>query len=174
MKNYLLLLAIIFLLGVSSPVGAFDVDGFKSGMTSLEVTRELQKDTKTFKFDSHKKFKAPSKIKGDMVYAYYREKPTSKYMPFFFAFRNDRLVMITKGYAPSYENFIKLLDEKTREYGKFAKISPHTEKIREVSVSWEFKDDVFSVKYSKDPRKPGSSYVLITEYVVSREVFMKW
>jgi len=163
-------LGIVFIIGITIfgyPIAlAFEVDGFKSGMTIKEVKELLNGwnfdriQEEVDKFGSHlKAYDIPTK---------------NTYRHYNFQFGNDKLILLQKELFPSMKNFISFFDKLTALYGKPVDSNTRIEvradgERREIGFIWHAKSETINLSYTVFP---NNDYFSIT-YDLGLQVFIK-
>jgi hypothetical protein len=122
---------------------AFDVDGFKSGMTKKEV-KEMLKGWNFDKIDEEE----------DSVRAYDTTKTAKRW--FSFGFRNNKLTSFQKDFPPTMKNFIYLFNKFTLIYGKpidsYSDISLDSSgETRSIWFWWKINSEIQQLSYNVFP-----------------------
>lgn len=145
---------------------AFEVDGFKSGMTKKDVKESLN----GWNFD---KIQEEEDKFGSHFMAY--DIPTkSTFRHYKFQFVNDKLILLQKHLFPSMKNFILLFDRLTSLYGKpidsktRIELSTHGES-HDISFLWHAKSETIDLSYHVFPN--GDDFSIT--YNLGLQVFIK-
>ena len=134
------LITLFFFIFICPKVSAFEVDGFKSGMTKEEVRRLL----KSYHFD-----KIEDKEGGIYAYDIPIDRTHRSYGLFFY---DDKLVLLHKNFPPSIKKFIFLFDRFSALYGKpfdsnsEVRIESHGES-RRIIFYWSKMGEIVSLHY---------------------------
>ena len=134
---------ILAALTLAQPVGAFEVDSFKSGMSKEQVRDAL----KTYAFDRVQEFSAQTLIAYDQP-----EKGSNR--QFVFDFCNDKLSGLQQDMAPSLRNVTIVLNSYIAKHGQPFKINAQSSVTsigdkNELAFYWRKGLDILGVKYSE-------------------------
>ena len=131
----------LFLLGCVSVAGAFEIDGFKSGMSM----QEAQENVKRFSYDK-------VQVEERRIFAWdYHNKDSYRRINLIFC--NGKLVSIQKDLKPRFDYFTRLVDEKRKEFGKpFDAWSRPTDvtsniEFNEITFLWKVGNTIIEVTY---------------------------
>jgi len=135
-------LTLVFLVW-TLPVGAFEVDVFKSGMSKEQVREAL----KSYAFDRVHEFSAQTLIAYDQP-----EKGSNR--QFVFDFCNDKLAGLQQDMAPSLRNVTIVLNSYIAKHGQPFKLNAQSSVTsigdkNELAFYWRKGLDVIGVKYSE-------------------------
>ena len=142
-------------------VFAFDVDGFKSGMTKEEAKETL----KRWNFDRVDE-------EEDLISAYDTSETGQRHIVL--GFKNDKLNSFQKHFSPSMENFRLLLNKLTSVYGRpsesDSETSLNTNETRKTTVRWKRRFEIIELCYIPIPDNKAL-YTIV--YIVSETIKSK-
>jgi len=100
-----IIIGIVLTFFIASTSQAFELDGFKSGMSIQDAQKKLEAY-------SYKNIK----VEGNNITAYYQSANSLRL--FNLNFCKGVLVQVQKELDPSYSRFVRVIDEKRKEYGR--------------------------------------------------------
>ena len=132
-----------FLLGCVSITGAFEIDGFKSGMSIQEAQEVLNKYSYV-----------NIEVQENRIYAQH------SYDKHFIVilFCDGKLVQFHKDLKPRFDYFTRLIDEKRNEFGKpidaWSRPTDVTSNVESntITILWKADDTIISVSYTEFPQ----------------------
>jgi len=141
MKSLLVGLGVIFIglmIFGDAEIFAFDVDGFKSGMTKEEV-KEILEGWNFDKVDEEE----------DLISAYDTSERAQR--RFVLGFKNSKLNSFQRDFLPSMENFKLLLNKITSVYGRPSESDSETSldsgETRKITVRWKRQFEINELCY---------------------------
>ena len=133
----------LFLLGCVSIVGAFEIDGFKSGMSIQEAQEVLKK----YSYGN-------IKVQENSIFA--EQYHDNRFISI--GFCDGKLVQFQKELKPRFDYFTRLVDEKRNELGKpvdaWSLPTDVTSNVESNSITflWKADDTIISVSYTEFPQ----------------------